>query len=147
VNPNLIARTSDIDSDKLSQFAHKLSLSPLQARIVANRLPSREAEDLLEQIVDASLKNIAAPDLLEDSDRAVKRIAQAISRGEIIGLLTDYDVDGITSHAILLHALRDYFGVAENNIQHLIGHRIDDGYGISQGLVIVSLTSSRHYLT
>ena len=135
MTPNLIVRISDIDSGKLSQFAQRLSLSPLQARIVANRLPSQEAEDLLEQIVDASLRNIAPPDLLKDSDRAVKRIAQAISRGEIIGLLTDYDVDGITSHAILHHALRDFFGVAENKIQHLIGHRIDDGYGISQGLV------------
>ncbi|MCU7939665.1 MAG: single-stranded-DNA-specific exonuclease RecJ [gamma proteobacterium symbiont of Bathyaustriella thionipta] len=118
-------------------------MSPLQARIVANRLPSKDLEDLLEQIVDASLKNIAPPSLLQDSDRAVKRIAQAISKGEIIGLLTDYDVDGITSHAILLYALRDFFGVPENKIQHLIGHRIDDGYGISQGLVDRILNDSQ----
>ena len=133
--PKLVVRTADIDAAKLSHYAQALSLSPLQARIVANRLPSKEAEDHLEQIVDASLRNIAPPTLLKDSDKAVKRIAQAISNGETIGLLTDYDVDGITSHAILIHALRDFFGFAENKLQHLIGHRIDDGYGISQGLV------------
>ena len=133
--PKLVARSADIDTAKLSQFAQALSLSPLQARIVANRLPSKESEDRIDQIVDASLRNIAPPGLLKDSDKAVKRIAQAIAKGENIGLLTDYDVDGITSHAILIHALRDFFGVDEDNIQHLIGHRIDDGYGISQGLV------------
>ncbi|MCU7835386.1 MAG: single-stranded-DNA-specific exonuclease RecJ [gamma proteobacterium symbiont of Taylorina sp.] len=123
-------RTSSTDIDALAQ---SLSLSAIQARIVANRLT--ENIEQLEKVVHPSLKNIAPPALLKDSDKAVKRIIQAIENKEIIGLLTDYDVDGITSHAILFHALRDFFGVDEKLLQHLIGHRIDDGYGISQGLL------------
>ncbi len=145
--PKILSRSSHIDETMLTQFAQTLSLSPLQARIVANRVglsnylsnkelnKEQSSYQQLSEIVHTSLKNIAPPNLLKDSDRAVKRIAQAINNDEIIGLLTDYDVDGITSHAILMHSLRDFFGVADNKIQHLIGHRIDDGYGISQGLV------------
>ena len=153
--PNILARSSHLDEALLVQLSQTLSLSPLQARIVANRAcflkndcsdqhksepflkqqPEQHLQEQLSQVVHPSLKNIPPPDLLKDSDRAVKRISRAITSGEIIGLLTDYDVDGITSHAILLHALRDFFAVAEDKIQALIGHRIDDGYGISQGLV------------
>lgn len=148
--PKIIARTATIDPGKLSQL---LSLSPLQARLVANRTQSlaqtvddgsgygfkhgskQGPEQLIADIVHASLKNIPAPIRLKDCQRAVKRIADAIENHETIGLLTDYDVDGITSHAILFHALRDYFGVPEPQLQHLIGHRIEDGYGVSQGLL------------
>lgn len=149
--PNILSRGSYLDETMEVQLSQALSLSPLQARIVAHRASflknnlskEQNSEPYLEQqlqqqlseVVHPSLKNIPPPDLLKDSDRAVKRISQAISNGEIIALLTDYDVDGITSHAILLHALRDFFAVAGDRIQALIGHRIDDGYGISQGLV------------
>jgi len=134
VIPKIVARTAGTDINALAQT---LSLSVLQARIVANRSSqdSVSDSDLLQRVVTASLKNIAPPSLLIDSDRAVKRIAQAIKHSETIGLLTDYDVDGITSHAILFHSLRDYFAFPEEKILHLIGHRIKEGYGVSQGLV------------
>lgn len=134
IKPEIIQRITDVDIEVL---ADSISLSPIQTRIVAHRLIQKESHDgqYLQNIVHSSLKNIAPPSLLKDGDKAVKRIAQAILERQIIGLLTDYDVDGITSHAILFYSLRDFFGVDEKNIQHLIGHRIDDGYGISQGLV------------
>jgi len=146
VIPKIIARTAKFDSSKLAQL---LSLSPLQARLVANRTQflaqsvEHGSMQTIENIVHASLQNIAAPILLKDCTRAVKRIAYAIEKNQIIGLLTDYDVDGITSHAILFHALRDYFAVPEQQLQHLIGHRIEDGYGVSQGLVDRILNSQR----
>ncbi|MCP3850029.1 MAG: single-stranded-DNA-specific exonuclease RecJ [Gammaproteobacteria bacterium] len=133
--PRILSRSPQIDADLQAQLSQKLSLSPLQIRIVANRAHDNDSELHLSEVISTSLKNIASPTLLIDSVPAVKRIAEAIKNSEIIGLLTDYDVDGITSHAILLHSLRDFFGVPKENIQHLIGHRIDDGYGISQGLV------------
>ena len=132
--PEIIQRTPSTDIEALSG---SFSLSAIQARIVAHRLNLDKSQDgqYLHSIVQSSLKNIAPPSLLKDIDKAVKRIALAIKEQQVIGLLTDYDVDGITSHAIMFHALRDFFGVDEVKLQHLIGHRIDDGYGISQGLV------------
>ncbi|MCK5663452.1 MAG: single-stranded-DNA-specific exonuclease RecJ, partial [Thiotrichaceae bacterium] len=137
--PQIVARTaylnSEVDADNISAIAQKHSLSALQLKIVAHRISAEQANKAFEKIIAPSLSSIAPPSLLKEADSAVQRISQAISQGEIIALLTDYDVDGITSHAILYHALRDFFSVKKDNIQHLIGHRIDDGYGISQGLV------------
>jgi len=135
VIPRILSRSSHIDAAMQERLSQKLSLSPLQIRIVANRAHENDSELHLSEVISTSLKNIASPTLLIDSERAVKRISEAIKNSETIGLLTDYDVDGITSHAILLHSLRDFFGVPKEKILHLIGHRIDDGYGISQGLV------------
>lgn len=129
MTPQYINRTSVYN---ISDLVQQCGITELQARIVANRSPSLEQ---LHEIVNPSLKNLASPALLKDSDKAVKRIAQAIKKRETIGLLTDYDVDGITSHAILFFALRDYFNVPEAQLLHLIGHRIEDGYGVSQGLI------------
>jgi len=129
VIPQIIPRTAPVAAAELMQ---RLSLSPVQARIVANRMAGLQWE--VDDLVGASLKHIASPQQLKDSDIAVERIARAIKDGETIGLLTDYDVDGITSHAILYFALNEHFNFPRQNIQHLIGHRIDDGYGISQGL-------------
>lgn len=129
MNPRIVPRIPGVE---ISELIQRLSLSAIQARIVANRMENLAWN--VDELVGASLKQIASPQLLIDSDIAVRRIARAIKEGETIGLLTDYDVDGITSHAILYFALRDYFNFPRQNIEHLIGHRIDDGYGISQGL-------------
>lgn len=107
----------------------------LLARIAAGRvgqeIPSSEISDLLQP----RLSHIPHPNLLADSDKAVQALATAIAQNKRIGILTDYDVDGITSHAILWHSLVNYFHVPRENIVSLIGHRLEDGYGISDGLV------------
>jgi single-stranded-DNA-specific exonuclease len=104
----------------------------LQANIVANRCQQSKN---ISQLIEPSLSYIAPPLQLIDCVNASARIIKAIEGGEHIGILTDYDVDGITSHAIIFYALRDFFHVSEDNMSSFIGHRIDDGYGISQGLV------------
>jgi len=107
-------------------------LSELQARIIANR---SDSSCLDKALVRPSLNVIAPPWQLADCVKAAKRLAQAIKEQQSIGILTDYDVDGITSHAVIYYALTNFFNVDKNLITSYIGHRIDDGYGISQGLV------------
>ena len=103
----------------------------MQARIVAGRLP--EQVDL-DAVLQPSLSLIAPPDQLIDADRAIARLGQAVVHGERIGILTDYDADGLTSHAVIKTALLRY-GVPEGLISSWIGHRLEDGYGISETLV------------
>ena len=103
----------------------------MQARIVAGRLP--EQVDL-DAVLQPSLSLIAPPDQLIDADRAIARLGQAVVYGERIGILTDYDADGLTSHAVIKTALLRY-GVPEGLISSWIGHRLEDGYGISETLV------------
>ncbi|QJQ97016.1 DHH family phosphoesterase [Halomonas sp. PA5] len=108
-------------------------LSELQARIMAGRLADYGGE--LGPLVTPSLKNLEHPERLADARRAAERIAQAVVEGEHIGILTDYDVDGITSHVVILRTLNELFGVPAHRLHSLIGHRINDGYGISLPLV------------
>ncbi|PCF94492.1 single-stranded-DNA-specific exonuclease RecJ [Vreelandella nigrificans] len=108
-------------------------LSELQARLLASRLPGYEGE--LAPLVSPSLRYLVHPEKLADSRRAAERIAQAVAEGESIGILTDYDVDGITSHVVIRRTLVELFGVPEYKLHSLIGHRIHDGYGISLPLV------------
>lgn len=108
-------------------------LSELQARLLASRLPGYQGE--LAPLVAPSLRYLAHPEKLADGRRAAERIAQAVAEGESIGILTDYDVDGITSHVVIRRTLVELFGVPEHRLHSLIGHRIHDGYGISLPLV------------
>ncbi|MEG3113945.1 DHH family phosphoesterase [Salinicola sp. 4072] len=108
-------------------------LSELQARILAGRLPGHDGP--LEALTAPALRYLSHPEQLCDARRGAERIARAVSEGEHIGILTDYDVDGITSHVVMLRSMTELFGVPSAKLHSLIGHRINDGYGISLPLV------------
>jgi single-stranded-DNA-specific exonuclease len=59
---------------------------------------------------------------------AVDRIFNAIAGGERIVIYGDYDVDGVSSTALLLTALRDLGA----RVSPYLPHRHDDGYGLRQ---------------
>ncbi|MFC3290768.1 single-stranded-DNA-specific exonuclease RecJ [Modicisalibacter luteus] len=119
--------------EALYQRCLAAGLSELQARILAGRLSGYSGE--LDPLVTPGLRHLAHPEKLKDSRRAAERIARAVTEGEHIGILTDYDVDGITSHVVILRTLNELFGVPAQKLHSLIGHRINDGYGISLPLV------------
>lgn len=108
-------------------------LTELQARVLAGRLAGYEGE--LAPLTQPSLRYLEHPERLADGRRAAERIATAVAEGEHIGILTDYDVDGITSHVVIRRTLVELFGVPESRLHSLIGHRLHDGYGISLPLV------------
>ncbi|MYL22224.1 DHH family phosphoesterase [Halomonas alkaliantarctica] len=128
--PRLEPRPRD---EALYARAQAEGLSELQARLLASRLPGYQGE--LAPLVSPSLRYLAHPEKLKDGRAAAERIAQAVAEGEPIGILTDYDVDGITSHVVIRRTLVELFGVPESQLHSLIGHRIFDGYGISLPLV------------
>ncbi|MDI5890100.1 single-stranded-DNA-specific exonuclease RecJ [Halomonas rhizosphaerae] len=120
--------------------AREEGLTELQARVLAGRIKGYQGE--LAPLVSPSLRHLAHPEKLADARRAAERIAQAVVDGEHIGILTDYDVDGITSHVVIRRTLVELFGVPEARLHSLIGHRIHDGYGISLPLVERTLALS-----
>lgn len=121
-------------SEAVFDAAMEAGATPLQARLLAGRLGDEQAGQI-DALLTPHLKHLAPPKVLKGADRAAERISRALIAGERIGLLTDYDVDGVTSHWVLLRALRDYFGAAPSSLSSWIGHRIHDGYGISATLV------------
>ncbi|MDR5859089.1 DHH family phosphoesterase [Halomonas eurihalina] len=137
LKPRILPRPRDA---AVEQRALAEGLTPLQARILAGRLGGYTDE--LAPLVAPSLRYLAHPERLQDGRRAAERIARAVTEGEHIGILTDYDVDGITSHVVIRRTLNELFGIPENRLHSLIGHRIHDGYGISLPLVERTLSLS-----
>ena len=67
------------------------------------------------------------PSRLKGFDTLASTLLDAIAAGETIGILTDYDVDGATSAAVLVSCLR-----ALGASFHLyVPDRVDEGYGPS----------------
>lgn len=69
---------------------------------------------------------------LPDMDKAVGRIAQAVSDGEKVIIYGDYDADGVTASTVMRDAL-ELAGVRE--VEVMLPDRFKDGYGMSRRLV------------
>lgn len=85
-------------------------------------------EDELKGFLDPRLDSLSDPFLLPGMEDAVDRIWAAIEGGEKILVYGDYDVDGVTSTALMLNVLRD---LGADSLEHFIPHRMDDGYGLT----------------
>jgi single-stranded-DNA-specific exonuclease len=70
------------------------------------------------------LKNLTPPTDMADLRRAIERISRAVVDGELVGVFGDYDVDGVTSAALL----GDYLSRCEAKVTLRVARR-DEGYG------------------
>jgi single-stranded-DNA-specific exonuclease len=82
----------------------------------------------VENFLRPRLKSLSDPFLLPQMDKAVARIFEALDRHERLVLFGDYDVDGVTSLALLSEMLRAY-GTAPDLF---LPSRMDEGYGLSR---------------
>lgn len=98
---------------------HKGDYHSLVDIILANR--SLKTEDLAD-----SPDILNDPYLMKDMHRIVERISEAIHNKERIVVFGDYDVDGVTSTAVLL----DFFDLVGANATFLLPDRFRDGYGM-----------------
>jgi single-stranded-DNA-specific exonuclease len=104
-------------------------LDPLVARLLAGRKVTEPNEALLWP--EGSLKDLPDPSTLLGMERATARLETAISGGELICVHGDYDVDGCTSVALLVHFLRRLGA----NVTWYAPHRQRDGYGVADHTV------------
>jgi single-stranded-DNA-specific exonuclease len=84
--------------------------------------------DEVQAFLRPRLKSLSDPFLLPNMELAVARICAALDRRERIVLFGDYDVDGVTSLALLAETLRAY-GATPDLFLPL---RMEEGYGLSQ---------------
>lgn len=73
------------------------------------------------------LEQLQPPEMLFDVDRAVDRIVSAIRTGETIFVHGDYDVDGMSSTALLTRVLR---GCGATRVVPFVPNRLTDGYDL-----------------
>ena len=108
------------------QLANGLHVLPLLTQCLLNRGLSEPAS--ISAFLQPRLKQLADPFLLPDMGVAIERLFLARQRNEPLVVFGDYDVDGVTSTALLIELLR---GLGWN-ANFYLPHRVDEGYGLSQ---------------
>lgn len=113
------------DRDALA-IAQRHELPELLGRVLAGRGVGIETVgDFLKPTLKALMP---APASLQDLERGAERISNAITNGEKLAIIGDYDVDGATSSALLLQFLRSCGSDADVHIPD----RLKEGYGPSK---------------
>ena len=130
VLPTIKVKQRKID-EELEQAGINFGLHPLVVRIIASR---NVPLDKFEEIISPRLSFLDSPDKLTDIDIAAARVAKAIINKECIGLETDHDCDGQTSHAVFYDCLINYFNFPKEKLRSYIGHRLTEGYGLSESV-------------
>jgi single-stranded-DNA-specific exonuclease len=124
----------DPDPATVAGLGEALAISPVLARLLAQR--GIDSAAAARAFFEPQLADLPAPWLMCDMDRAVARVIKAMHGGEKILVLGDYDVDGITSVALVVSYLRPLVDApgtpdAQSRLQPYIPDRHREGYGIS----------------
>ena len=108
-----------------AELAESLKVSPLLAQILINRgIEDSEAGNVF---LNPKLTALIGPEQMPGAQTAAARVKEAVKNKEKIVIYGDYDVDGITSVAILWQLLT----LLGADVDYFVPHRIDDGYGLS----------------
>jgi single-stranded-DNA-specific exonuclease len=107
------------------QLAARLKIPPLLAQCLLNRGCSEPSA--IENFLSPRLKNLADPFLLPNMAAAVERLLRAREQNESLIIFGDYDVDGVTSTALLVEVLRPLGW----KVDFYLPNRMDEGYGLS----------------
>lgn len=111
-------------TEAVETLAEELNLLPLTAALLCERgLDTPEKARTFLNAEDC----FSDPFLLPDMDKAARRLIEAIEKGEKTVIYGDYDVDGVTSVALLTQYLQSK-GL---NPSHYIPDRAEEGYGMS----------------
>ena len=107
----------------------RFGISPVIARLVRNR--EQVTDDQIRVYLYGTLEDIPDPGLLKDVRKAAAIIREKIRQNKKIRIISDYDVDGVSSNYILMKGLVR----CGARVDYKIPDRIQDGYGINIHLI------------
>lgn len=105
------------------QLTTKLNIDSLTATVVAQK--GYTTPEAAFQYLQPNINQLHDPMLLHDMDKAFERLTEAAFGGEKIVVYGDYDLDGMTSTAVMVEALE----VLGADVTSYIPDRFHDGYG------------------
>ena len=111
---------------RAADLAAALNISVFFAQCLVNR--GLKDPMPIASFLEPRLKQLADPFLLPDMGRAVDRLFAARERKEPVVIFGDYDVDGVTSTAVLFETLTRLGW----QVCSYLPRRLDEGYGLSQ---------------
>jgi single-stranded-DNA-specific exonuclease len=111
-----------------TQNGHTLNiLSPYNNNLYEILLKNRNLNnEELHSFFHPSITDLHDPYLMPDMEKAVSRILEARNKKERIVIFGDYDVDGVSSTAILVKFLTEIGCI----VSYRLPHRVHDGYGL-----------------
>jgi single-stranded-DNA-specific exonuclease len=113
------------DTKTSKRLSRNLDIHPITASLLVNRgiKDDKEAESFL----SGGLDSLYSAFKLKGIKKAVERIDKALKDKEKIIIYGDYDVDGVSSTALLFKILSKF----SKNIECYIPNRIDEGYDLN----------------
>ncbi len=117
----------------VAQCRHELpaDLHPVLQRVYLARGVTAAAA------LDLSLERLASPALLKGIVEATDLLAEALAREARIVIVADFDADGATSCALLVHALA-LLGAPSGQVHYLVPNRFEYGYGLTPEIVALA---------
>lgn len=119
-NWKVAQRLSSEDARPLSTY------SPVLRQLLYNR-GYRTAEQA-RQYLDAVAPEGSDPFNMLGLEPAADRLRHAVQKGEKIAVYGDYDADGVTATALMVHALK----LLDAQVTGYIPNRFDEGYGLNR---------------
>ncbi|MHB8520112.1 MAG: single-stranded-DNA-specific exonuclease RecJ [Limisphaerales bacterium] len=110
----------------IDRLARELKISSLLAQCLLNRGLADTAQ--VQRFLEPRLRQLADPFLLPNLRTAVERLWRAREQREALVIFGDYDVDGVTSTALLLEVLR----ALGFSVNAYLPRRLEEGYGLSR---------------
>ena len=101
-----------------------VNISPLVLTLLNKR--GIDSDEKLSKFLSPSDDSFYDPFLLNDMDKLVQRVEQAMKNQEKILIFGDYDVDGITATSILYLTLKK----CGADVSFMVPDRFSDGYGL-----------------
>lgn len=117
-------KNKKLREEDIKNISQEYHISPVIATVLLNR--GIEKDDI-PSYLKKSMSDVVNPKLMLDMDKAVERINTAIERKEKIAVYGDYDVDGITSTALLY----EFLSSMGADVEYYIPDRKGEGYGIN----------------
>ena len=111
------------------KLASELRVSPVLTRLMRNRDLITAQE--MDRYLHGSLEDLYDPYLLKDVEKGATIIQNKINNRNKIRIISDYDVDGVSSNYILYKGLKKCGAI----VDYKIPDRIEDGYGINEHLI------------
>ena len=110
-------------------IAGKYGIDQVIARIIRNRDICGDAA--IDMYLNGDINDMHNPESMKDAVLSVDIITQKIKDKCKIRIIGDYDIDGICSIYILYKGLI----AAGADVDYVVPHRINDGYGINEHLI------------
>ena len=113
------------DKNLQNIITKECNISPITAQILINR-GHVEPEEIY-NFLNVNLNSLTHPYKMLNLEKAAERVIDAILKNEKIGIFGDYDVDGITSTAVLINFFNE---IGYKNYTYHIPTR-EEGYGLN----------------